>query len=54
MIHCNYKSRHSKCVFCKFHIVVGSYICAECYDDSSFKDTSDLVAFIRERIPKDV
>ena len=44
-----YKSRKGKCEFCKFHNVAGSYMCAECYDCSSFKDKLDLVTFIRKR-----
>lgn len=50
----DYKSRQCKCEFCKFYNVAGSYMCAECYDGSSFKDKLDLVTFIRERVSKDV
>lgn len=47
-----YKKRHGKCEFCKFHNVTGSYMCAECYG-GSFKDTLDLVTFIRRRVSED-
>ena len=48
----DYKSRHGKCEFCKFHNVTGSYICAECYG-YSFKDKLDLVTFIRKNVSDD-
>ena len=48
----DYKKRHGKCEFCKFHNVTGSYMCAECYG-GSFKDTLDLVTFIRRRVSED-
>ena len=48
----DYKARHGKCEFCKYHNVTGSHVCAECYG-YSFKDSLDLVTFIRKRVSED-
>lgn len=47
-----YKARHGKCEFCKYHNVTGSHICSECYG-YSFKDSLDLVTFIRKIVSED-
>lgn len=47
-----YKARHGKCEFCKYHNVTGSHVCAECYG-YSFKDSLDLVTFISKRVSED-
>jgi len=44
-----YNARHGKCEFCKYHNFTGSPVCAECYG-YSFKDSLDLVTFIRKRV----
>lgn len=48
----DYKARHGKCEFCKYHNFTGSPVCAECYG-YSFKDSLDLVTFIRKRVSED-